>query len=77
MFLKLRFWNFILEFQLLKINKMNNKVLLECIKSFSIGAIIGLIFMYFRKTDSFLMPVIFGFITLSIHARNNTYIKNK
>ncbi len=56
---------------------MNIKVLLECIKAFSVGAIIGLIFMYFRDTNSFKYPIIFGIITLSIHARNNTYIKNK
>ena len=56
---------------------MNNKLLLECIKAFSIGAVIGLVVMCFSDTNSFRYPIFFGIITLSIHARNNTYIKNK
>ena len=56
---------------------MNRKLILECIKAFSVGAVIGLIIMYFSGTNSFRYPLIIGMMALSIHARNNTYIKNK
>lgn len=56
---------------------MNRKVIIECIKAFSVGAIIGLVVMYFSDTNSVKSPIFFGIMALSIHARNNTYIKNK
>jgi|LauGreSBDMM110SN_4_FD.fasta_scaffold242746_1 hypothetical protein len=51
---------------------MKNKVLLECVKSFSVGAIIGLAIVYFRKSDSLITIFISGFIVMSIHIRNNS-----
>jgi hypothetical protein len=54
---------------------MNGKVIQECIKAFSVGTFIGLVIMYFSYTNSVKYPLIFGIMALSIHARNNTYIK--
>ena len=49
---------------------MTNKVLFECLKSFSLGAIVGLAIIYFRKSDSVVTVFISGFIFMSIHIRN-------
>lgn len=55
---------------------MNLKVVIECLKGFAIGAVIGLLIMYFRKSDSFVSVFLCGFITMSIYIKNNFFIKN-
>lgn len=54
---------------------MNKRIVLECVKAFAVGAIIGLLIMYFRKTESLITPIAFGIIAIGIHARNNVYLK--
>ncbi|WP_395052843.1 hypothetical protein [Flavobacterium sp.] len=55
----------------------NFKIFIECLKGFSVGAIFGLLIIYFRKLDSFVPIIICGFVTMSIHIRNNSYKINK
>jgi hypothetical protein len=54
---------------------MDKRVIIESLKAFSVGAIIGLIIMYFRNSENFATPIAFGILALSFHARNNSYKK--
>ena len=54
---------------------MDKRVIVESLKAFSVGAIIGLIIMYFRNSENFATPIAFGILALSFHARNNSYKK--
>ena len=54
---------------------MDKKIVLESLKAFTIGAIVGLIIMYFRNSDNFVTAFICGIGALSIHARNNSFSK--
>jgi hypothetical protein len=54
---------------------MDKRVIIESIKAFSIGAVIGLIIMYLRNSENFATPFICGIVALGYHARNNTYNK--
>lgn len=56
---------------------MNKRVIIESIKAFTFGAVIGFIVKYFMKTDSYLAPFVFGLIALSFHSKNNSLGKNK
>lgn len=57
---------------------MDKRVFLEVLKAFSLGGLFGLAFVYFTKSDSYILrPIIFGLIFVSIHARNNSYRKQE
>ena len=56
---------------------MNKRIVLECVKAFAVGAIIGLLMMYFLKIESLKIPIVFGIIAISIHARNSIYVKKE
>jgi len=57
--------------------KSNNiKILIECVKAFGFGALIGFGIKYLRNIDSYAPVFIIGFVFLSAHARNNSYLKN-
>jgi F0F1-type ATP synthase assembly protein I len=57
--------------------KSNNiKILIECVKAFGLGALIGFGIKYLSGSDSYRMVFVLGFFFLGMHARNNSYLKN-
>lgn len=55
---------------------INKKLVLECVKAFGLGALIGFVIKYISGSDSYRMVFVLGVLFLSIHARNNSYSKN-
>ena len=52
------------------------KLIVECIKAFGLGALIGFGIKYLSGSDSYKMVFVLGFFFLGMHARNNSYSKN-
>ncbi|WP_395045483.1 hypothetical protein [Flavobacterium sp.] len=55
----------------------NFKIFIECLKGFSVGAIFGLLIIFFRKLDSFVPIIICGLVTMSMYIRNHSNYQNK
>ncbi|WP_298138492.1 hypothetical protein [Flavobacterium sp.] len=52
---------------------MLKKVIIESLKVFGVGAVIGLIIMFFKESNNLTIPFITGVITLSIYSRENLF----
>jgi hypothetical protein len=60
----------------MNLKSKNIRILTECIKAFTIGALLGFAIKYVRNLDSFAPVLIIGILFLSAHARNNSYFTN-